>query len=160
MKTIFSRSLCVILVMLFWTCSDVEFNDPAFQADRNNELWRAISFKAEVEPDGAFVISGTNNLETIRLVLPNNIEGNYTVGDEGSAYAEYIDAFDTVFSTANPPDPSVSIYPEIGSVRITQSASDLFTGEFNFIAFDSEGLNPVGFSNGIFFEVPQRATVE
>ncbi|WP_299366188.1 DUF6252 family protein [Winogradskyella sp.] len=150
----------ILLTLIFLTaygCGDeVEFNSPAFQGDRANQLWRARAFSASIEVSGALTITGTNNVETINLRVPSAIEGTYVVGNVNAIEAEYIDAFGTVFSTNNRPDPSVSVYPELGEIVIeeidlTQGA---FTGTFRFLAFDASGLNSVGYSRGIFFRVP------
>jgi hypothetical protein len=156
LKSIFFLVLGILSVS---SCSDdVEFSNPAFQGDRNNQLWRADSFRAELTDTGELIITGTNNIETVRLILPNSNTTSYELGDTSSAKAEYIDGFGAVFSTANTADESVTIYPERGEITITEkdASRGTFTGEFRFIAFDDEGFNPVGFSNGLFLKVKLR----
>ena len=51
------------------------------------------------------------------------------------------------------PDPSVTIYPEIGEIVITESTPGTLSGTFRFNAFTSDGLNSVGFNEGVFYRV-------
>lgn len=150
----------ILLSLVFLTicsCGDeVEFNSPAFQGDRANQLWRAKAFSASIETNGYLTITGTNNIETINLRVPSVTVGTFIVGNVNSIEAEYIDGFGTRFTTNNRPDPSVSIYPEYGEIVIEEIDVERgrFTGKFRFLAFDDSGLNSVGYANGIFFKVP------
>ena len=150
----------ILLSLIFLTvlsCGDeVQFNTPAFQGDRANELWRAKAFSASIDANGFLTITGTNNIETVNLRTPSVSEGTYVVGNVNAIEAEYIDGFGTIFSTNNRPDPSVSIYPELGEIVIEEIdiANAIFTGTFRFLAFDASGLNSVGYTNGIFYKVP------
>lgn len=148
--------LSLILLSVFSCGDEVQFNSPAFQGDRANKLWRAKAFSASIDNSGFLTITGTNNIETVNLRVPSVTTGTFVVGVVNSMEAEYIDGFGTTFSTNNQPDPSVSIYPEIGEIVIEEIdvTNNTFTGTFRFLAFDSSGLNSVGYTNGIFFKVP------
>lgn len=153
MKKLILLSLVFLSVL---SCGDeVEFNSPAFQGDRANQLWRAESFSASIDANGFLTILGTNNSERVTLRVPSAVEGTYVTGNVDGMEAEYIDGFGTVFSTNNRPDPSVSIYPELGEIIIEEIdlVRSRFTGTFRFLAFDASGLNSVGYSRGIFFKV-------
>jgi hypothetical protein len=159
MKRLFLISL--VFLTLFNCGDEVQFNTPAFQGDRANQLWRAKAFSASIDANGFLTITGTNNIETVTLRVPSVSEGTFIPGDGGdnaivSIEAEYIDAFGTVYSTSNRPDPSVSIYPELGEIIIEEIdvTRGRFTGKFRFLAFDASGLNSIGYSRGIFFRVP------
>ncbi|WP_179343349.1 DUF6252 family protein [Winogradskyella ursingii] len=154
MKKIF---LLFVTSLLFLSCGDeVEFNSPAFQGDRQNLLWRADDFSATVNSSGELTITGSNNIETVNLRIPQVIEGTFVTGETNEIEAEYIDAFGTRFSTNNRPDESVSLYPELGEIIIEEigGTNSRFTGSFRFLAFDETGLNSIGFTNGVFFKVP------
>lgn len=147
----------LIFLALFSCGDEVEFNTPAFQGDRENQLWRAKSFSASIAPNGFLTIKGTNNTEIVNLRVPSVIEATFIVGNNIDVIeAEYIDSFGTSFSTNNKPDESVSIYPELGEIVIEEIdyANETFTGTYRFLAFDASGLNSVGFTNGIFYKVP------
>ena len=152
------KSLSVIMCCgLFFlvSCDGTEFNNPAFQADLNYNLWRADAFSANYDASGNLVIRGTNNIETVILTLQNANVGTQRLGTLYNSKADFIDGFGTVFTTAIEPDEEVSIYLDLGEVEITQinTASNRVSGNFYFTAYDEEGQNPVGLSNGIFFEV-------
>ena len=158
MKMLKSNRVFGVLIMiglLVSNCSDVQFNNPAFQADVNYELWRATSFSAKYDPTGNLVITGTNNFETVILTLTSASVGVRSLGPDNSSRAEYIDGFGTTFSTAVEPDEDVSVYRDLGQVEITSrnESNNTFTGTFFFEAFDPDGQNPQALSNGIFFEV-------
>jgi hypothetical protein len=140
---------------LLFSCNEVEFNNPALQADLNNELWRATSFSASYDASGSLVISGTNNIETLVLTLPSDELGSQDLGPEEGAKAVFTDGFGTKYSTAVLPDESASVYTDLGVVNLTEknTAGNTITGDFFFVAYDEEGLESVGLSNGIFFEL-------
>jgi hypothetical protein len=148
--------LSLVFLTIFSCGDEVQFNSPAFQGDRENVLWRAKAFSVSIESNGFMTITGTNNIETVNLKVPSVTTATFVVGNVNAIEAEYIDAFGTVYSTNNRPDPSVSIYPELGEIVIDDMdvAKAIFSGTFRFLAFDESGLNSVGFTNGIFFKVP------
>jgi len=154
MKKLILLSLVFLTV---YSCGDeVQFNTPAFQGDRANKLWRAKVFSASIDDNGFLTIMGTNNVETVTLRVPSANEATFIVGNVNAIEAEYVDGFGTTFSTNNRPDSEVTIYPELGEIVIEEidMANGTFTGTFRFLAFDSSGLNSVGYTNGIFFKVP------
>lgn len=148
--------LSLVFLTLFSCGDEVQFNTPAFQGDRENELWRAKAFSASIATNGFLTITGTNNLETVNLRVPSVTESTFIVGNIDTIEAEYLDGFGTTFTTNNRPDESVSIYPELGEIIIEEIdyTNKTFTGTYRFLAFDASGLNSVGFTNGIFYKVP------
>lgn len=150
------KILVVILLTTLGCGDDVEFNTPAFQANREYGLWRANFHNATISENGFLTISGGIGNESVTLTVPSVIEGSFTFGDVNSIVAVYTDPQGNVFSTNNKPDPSVSIYPEHGTIEIEtiDTVNGTFTGTFNFLAFDASGLNSVGFNEGVFYRVP------
>lgn len=151
-----SGLIAVLCFSLFLTaCDDTEFSNPAFQADLNYELWRANSFSASYDSSGNLVIRGTNTIETVVLTLTTDNVGSIDLGPDFDSKAEFIDGFGTVFTTAIEPDEEVSVYRDLGLVEITSKnqSTNTITGNFFFIAYDNNGQNPMGLSNGIFFEI-------
>ncbi|MEP5255727.1 DUF6252 family protein [Winogradskyella rapida] len=149
--------LLSLVFLTMYSCGDeVQFNTPAFQGDRENELWRAKSFSASIDANGFLTITGANNYETVELTVPSVIESEFIVGDIDVIEAKYTDGFGAEYSTTNTPDESVSVYPELGEITIEEIdvVNKTFTGTYRFLAFDASGLNSVGFTNGIFFKVP------
>ncbi|MBU2927823.1 DUF6252 family protein [Winogradskyella psychrotolerans] len=148
--------LSLVFLAVFSCGDEVQFNSPAFQGDRENELWRAKGFSASIETNGFLTITGTNAAESVILTVPSVIESTFIVGDIDVIEAQYINSFGDTFSTTNKPDESVSIYPELGEIIIEEIdvVNRTFTGTYRFLAFDASGLNSVGFTNGIFYKVP------
>jgi len=133
--------LLALIALTICSCGDeVEFSTPAFQGDRANQLWRAEAFSASINNNGVLTITGTNNVETVNLIVPSVTEGTYVTGNVDAIEAEYIDGFGTRFSTNNRPDESVSLYPELGEIIIDEInlTSATFTGTFRFLAFDAD----------------------
>jgi hypothetical protein len=145
----------LIAVLTLVSCGDeVEFSTPALQGNKNYELWRAEFFNAALDVDGQLTITGGNNIEEISFVLPSANVGTYLLSDTSAGRADFVDFNGVGYSTANTPDPSVTLYPEIGEVEITESVAGYVTGTFRFIAFTADGLQSVGFNEGIFYRVP------
>lgn len=145
----------LIAVLTLVSCGDeVEFSTPALQGNKNYELWRAEFFNASIGQNGVLTITGGNNIEDISFVLPSANTGTYLLSDTSAGRADFVDFNGVAYSTANTPDPSVTLYPEIGEVEITESTAGYVTGTFRFIAFTANGLNSVGFNEGIFYRVP------
>ncbi|WP_052184284.1 DUF6252 family protein [Psychroserpens sp. Hel_I_66] len=148
-------AILLITVLSLVSCGDeVEFNSPAFQGNREYGLWRAEFTSATIDENGFLTITAGNNVETVTLKIPTVAVGTYVLGDVDSMEGRYVDANGTVYSTNNRPDPSVSIYPEYGFVKLDEINNNTFTGTFQFLAFDESGLNSIGYNEGIFFRVP------
>jgi hypothetical protein len=147
--------ILILSFLSFASCEDTKFSSPGFQADLNYELWIADSFSASYNDAGELVITATNNIETVELTLTSDNVGSIDLGPDFNSKAEFIDGFGTVFSTAVVPDEEVSIYRELGVVEITSrnTSTNTITGNFYFQAYDADGRNPMGLSNGVFFQI-------
>lgn len=153
-------TLLLVIFITFFSCGDeIEFNTPAIQGNKNGNLWRAEFFATDID-FGGFLIEGGDNFETIQLVTSNDIGGEYTLGGESSSVAIFRDAQGIVYSTANAPDPSLSIFPSDGQVIVsnddTSSTPRRLTGTFWFNAYTADGLNVVNFNEGVFHRVPMQ----
>ncbi len=93
--------LSLVFLTLFSCGDEVKFNTPAFQGDRENELWRAKAFTASIEANGFLTITGLKNAESVTLRVPTVTESTFIVGDIEAIEAEYVDGFGTIFSTNN-----------------------------------------------------------
>lgn len=144
----------IIVITLTSCANEVEFNSPSFQGNREYGLWKAEFMSASITENGSLTISAGRNTEKVILSIPSATTGIYSFGDVNSMEARYIDADGAIYSTNNRPDPSVSIYPEIGFLNLEQIDNTNFTGTFEFLAFDTSGLNAIGFNVGKFFRVP------
>ncbi|WP_426432301.1 DUF6252 family protein [Winogradskyella sp. HB-48] len=144
MKKLIVLSLSLLSV---FSCGDeVEFNSPAFQGSLDGTSWRAKAFSASIDENGFLTLFGTNNIETLELIIPTVAVGVYVFGDVNTIEARFTRADGTVFSTNNRPDPSISIYPEYGEIRLNEIDNNRFTGTFRFTAFNASGLQSVNFT--------------
>mgnify|MGYP000601523615 CR=1 FL=1 len=147
-------ALLFLTLLTIWSCGDeVEFNSPGLSGNKNYNLWRATYFNAFVEGGNLTIIAGNNN-ERMSFFLPSLNANTYQLSDTSVASVDFVDFEDIEYSTSNSPDPSVSLYPEIGEVRITESSPGYVTGTFRFIAFTEDGLQSVGFNEGDFYRIP------
>lgn len=167
-------SLIVLLVALTSCEEDVRFNDPAVQALKNNEIWRATSFKAVRRMDNSLTITASNGFETVTLKTesadPNICEGTPIGGGTDKAGCEYYFGYDTVnvASYVLSADGIIMSYEtgvdapdelEEGALRIynrlkyTDLTQGYISGEFYFNAENTAG-EAVNFSQGIFYKIP------
>ncbi|MES2812030.1 MAG: DUF6252 family protein [Bacteroidota bacterium] len=78
-KYIFLFLLCVLGVLS--SCQDdVIFNNPAFQATINNEVWKANLKSAIKERSGVMVIKGTSQYDNLELNISSSNVGTYKLG--------------------------------------------------------------------------------
>lgn len=150
-------ALVLVTILLVFSCgNEVEFNSPAIQGNYDGNLWRASSYAADID-FGGFLIQGSNNVETLQLVTVDALAGVYTFGGESANVAIFKDANGLVYSTANDPDPSLSIYPVEGQVivdNIFDTTPRTMSGTFWFYAYTADGLKTVNFNEGVFHRVP------
>ncbi len=149
--------IALVALNIFGCGKEVSFNSPFFQGDRNNQLWRAVTFSASISTNGFLTITGTNGVETVNLSTPSVVEDTpFIFGDVNTIAAQYIDGTQTLYSTNNRPQESISLYPELGELTITEIdyTNATFSGTFNFLAFNNAGSTSVGYANGSFYKVP------
>ncbi|TXD82580.1 hypothetical protein ESY86_14085 [Subsaximicrobium wynnwilliamsii] len=147
-------ALLFIIAISLVSCDDTEFNDPAFQGNKDYVLWRADAFSASIDDNGFLTITGSNNVETVNLRVPTVQVGTYVLGEVNAREAQVVTVDGTVYSTNNRPADSISLYPELGFVKIDEISNNTFTGTFEFLVFDESGLNSIGYNEGIFYRVP------
>jgi hypothetical protein len=159
-----------ITVLLMFSCSEEnEFKITTFQAQREGDgvLFNANIYSAQVDENGVITIEGSTSLETITLVAypqdATSCTGAISVG-QGSCYdmqynasfANFIDENNVLWSTNKIPDESVQVYRPDGMISITAGSLEegTLSGRFYFNAFNPTGLNSVGFSEGVFNNIP------
>ena len=150
--------ILLITVLTFASCGDeVEFNTPSIQGNKDYVFWKAEFFNADIDSNGYLTITGGNNVETLKLRIPSVAVGTYILGDVQSMVATFTTADGTVYSTNNPPDDSVTLYPEYGFIKLDEIINNTFTGTFEFNAYDEDGLNVVNFG-GVLEQNPDTST--
>lgn len=135
---------------------NLEFNNPAIQAFKENDAWRARYYAADID-FGGFVIEGGVNGETVQLITVTDTRGTFDLGGENPSIAIFKDSQGVVYSTANEPDPSLSVYPAEGQIvvdNITSADPKEIIGSFWFTAYSADGMQSINFNRGVFYKVP------
>ncbi|MFB9051676.1 DUF6252 family protein [Formosa undariae] len=148
-------STIFIICLMFISCDDnVEFNDPAFQANKGDEVWKSTSEEASRVSD-VLTVSAVFNGEVIALEAPYEI-GVDTLGAGRTSKATFTDVngieYSTLFSAVN--DPTVFYSEGIISITELNGVEGYVSGEFWFTAYDNDGLEKININQGVFFRVP------
>jgi hypothetical protein len=153
MKRIF---YLLVIVLTASSCGDeVEFNTPAMQASKDGVDWRADYFAGDID-FGGFIFEGGTRNEVLQLITPTDGTGTFSLSSTSGAVAIFKDFDGTIYSTANIPDPSVTVYPIEGEISVSEidnSSPKRVSGEFYFTAFSEDGLRSVNFIRGVFHRV-------
>ena len=158
-----STVIVFAFIVMCFGCSDtIEFNNPAFQANREGVTWKADFFAADID-FGKFLFEGRDGVEVLQLIPSDDRRGTYILGPDSESVAIFRDAIGTVFSTANLPDPSITLFPPDGEI-VVQSLDNSdpmrVTGTFRFTAFSEDGLQSVTFIDGVFFRISLSGGLE
>jgi hypothetical protein len=150
-------SILFITLLTIYGCGDViEFNTPAIQGNKDGNLWRANFYSSDID-FGGWLIEGRNNSGTLQLVTTADTRGIFELGAESGNIAIFKDFDGTIYSTANAPDPSLSLYPAEGQIIVEDINNTLpktTVGTFWFNAYTADGLRTLNFNEGVFYHVP------
>lgn len=156
----------ILTAFTFWGCSDtLQFNTPAFQTKKDGNLWKAVTYNANIDGAGVLTIVASDNLETIILVVNNTVLGVHDVVQTTSS-GTLLDIDNVLFSSNNTPNPNIQIYPAGGQINLTDVNTEeaYVSGTFYFNAFTNSGLTAANFNEGNFYKIPlvgaAAATVE
>jgi len=135
-----------LLIMLCNCSNNLEFNDRAFQGIKDNELWRASEFSAQIDDKGGLKIVGIFNDESITLNITSPITGVYELGIDSENRISYKPSGSSEFSTLNG-----------GSGIVTINAYNMeaqtISGSFSFNAFSANG-DMTNMIDGVIYQVP------
>ncbi|WP_203295317.1 DUF6252 family protein [Luteirhabdus pelagi] len=127
-------------------CEDVQVNDPGFQGNLNDELFKANDARVFPNEDGSALIQGYTDTETMTLRISGQGEGVYPIGSNNTNYATFENFEGFVYSTI----------PE-GNGQIVVSRWDetnkIVSGSFRYTAY-LPNIDTLAVSQGTFFEVP------
>jgi len=152
MKKFFS--LLVLLTVLTSCEEDIQFNTPAVQALKNNELWRATEFSATKGTDNSLTITATNGFEELVLRTASTTPGAYQLGVNATDKASYVLAVDN-----NQENYQTGAGLGSGAITISDDVTEtnvdagFITGTFHFAAV-SDGGDEIYFQEGVFYKVP------
>jgi hypothetical protein len=148
--------LYIFLLFAFISCeSDVKFNNPTFEGQKDNVFWRAVDSKALLAANGSLTIEAYTRNEKVTLKTTSTNPGTYFLGTSTSKTATYVltDASGTItFLTGIGIGNGEIVIEEYDAVNRT------ITGTFKFNAENVDN-NPLAgpilnFQYGVFYKVP------
>jgi hypothetical protein len=145
----------ILFSTLIACTTEVEFNNPAFEGQKDNVFWRAIDTKAFVGADGSLTINAYTKNEIVTLKTTSTAEQDYPLGTSMSNMATYVltDASGKItFSTGI----------DIGNGEVViekyDAVNQTVTGTFKFNAeniYNNPLAGPLlNFQYGHFYKVP------
>ena len=158
------RKLIVLIAVVFtaFSCEeDVRFNNPSFQALKNDVFWRAIDSRATIAADGSLLIEAFTSNEILSIKTTGSAKDfEYLLGGGNSQNVVYslkekaqVTIYRTDGTTANGRI-TVTEYDEIN-----KTISGTFT--FNIKNSDeSDIISPIiSFREGVFYKVPVSSQI-
>ncbi len=148
--------LYLFVFFAFISCTDeVKFNNPTFEAQKDNVFWRAIDYKAFLASDGSLSIEGYSRNEKLTLKTTSTTAQTYPLGTSDSKTATYVftDATGTItFATGFGIGEGQIVIEEYDAINKT------VTGTFKFNAeniYNNPLAGPVlNFQYGHFYKIP------
>ena len=150
------------LILLLSSCvDDVKFNNPAFQALKDNVFWRAQNYNAYTTTNGTFVIEAYLGSEKVTLQTASPALHSYILGIDDVSKASYSNTLPaelTNFSTGK--------NKGSGLITITEFniENNTISGTFKFTAVNADATNTdhpkINFTEGVFYKVPVRPASE
>lgn len=148
--------LFIVILFAFISCeSDVKFNNPTFEGQKDNVFWRAVDSKAILATNGSLTIEAYTRNEKVTLKTTSTIAQTYPLGTSTSKMATYVltDANGTItFSTGIGIGEGEIVIEEYDAVNMT------VTGTFKFNAENINNNPLVGpilnFQYGRFYKIP------
>jgi hypothetical protein len=149
----------LVLLVAFTSCEeDIQFNNPAVQAFKDNEQWRATDFDAVKNGNTVILTAHINDVETVVLYI--NAPAPESVHELGvnelnrATYQFSVDGISGDYKTGT----------GIGNGRITLNRAEdnnldgtggkaFISGSFWFNALNADG-DIVNFQKGEFYKVP------
>lgn len=148
----------LVLLVAFTSCEeDVKFNNPAVQALKNDELWRATEFWA-VKSGSSVILTAKNDVETV--VLKINAPAPNSVHDLGvnelnkATYQLSVDGIEDFYETGTGlGNGRIVIRGEMDNNINGTDGKGFISGNFYFNAYNAAD-NVVNFQKGVFYKVP------
>ena len=122
-----------IISIAFSSCQeDVKFNNPGFQAQKDDVFWRAIDARAYVSETGKLTIEALTQNETLTLKTSSKNVGTYTLGTTNlNNEATYTSNFDEIlleYATIVVPGPVSNVTIINGGTGYANTSSVNTTG--------------------------------
>jgi hypothetical protein len=151
------KYICLILlVFITVSCTeDIKFNNPAFQALKDNVFWRGQNYKAYLGTNGNVTIEGALGFEKIVLQTASSAEQTHILGVDEASKASYSNTFPeqaSFFSTGTNKGSGQIVITDFDAENKTISG----TFKFNAPNLDenSTASLSINFTEGVFYKVP------
>lgn len=153
----------LVLLVAFASCEeDIKFNNPAVQALKNDELWRATTFSAKKSGNSVIIIA-QNDVETLTMTInapaPNSVH-DLGINDLNAATFELdVDGIKETYKTGTDfGNGKIVIRGEVDNNINGTDGKGFISGNFYFNAYNADETKVVNFQKGVFYKVP--VTVE
>ena len=173
MKRIFSL---LIVLAFFASCeTDVTSNTPAFQARKDNFMWRAQDYTAVYNPmDNSLVLSAYKGFEVLTITVgPVNVGGSetgvffedatFTLDEDATAFAtySYVDNGMTFeYSTLGQESTTGEIVLENTANQKMGTISGRWRFDAPYVGDLTNAPERINFQNGVFYEIPLTFVAE
>ncbi|WP_026451280.1 DUF6252 family protein [Aequorivita capsosiphonis] len=135
----------LLAALSLFSCEDIEKNDPALQANIDNNFYASNDARASLNDDGSLTIQGFTQLETLTLQLSQLAEGNFTIAEGRPNYAVFQGLGGNTYSSR--PDGEGMI-----TISEVNEANKTLTGTFRFNAF-LPGIDTIYVSKGVLHNI-------
>ena len=148
----------LVLLVAFASCEeDIKFNNPAVQAEKNNEKWKATSFSAK-KTGNSVIITASNDVETVTLTInapaPNSVHNLGLDDVNTAAYELKVDNIQETYRTGTDlGNGKIVIMGERDNNINGTDGKGFISGTFYFNAYNEED-EAVNFQEGVFYKVP------
>lgn len=147
-----------LIALSFSSCEeDLSVNNPAFEATKNYDFWRASKMQAFVK-DGNLVLVGATDNENVTLYVDSYELGKeYLLGKTNYTIATYTKELNDVVYSYSTSSSTGSGYIKLDPVekQVPGKISGVFMAEMT--AVDGKALPEtpsVNFNKGVFFQIP------
>jgi len=160
----------LMIVSVLASCTeDVSFNTPAFQARKNNFIWRAKDFSAVYNPlDSTLVLTGFEKFDKVVMTAyPVLISGNGTSSffqDNDFDLANNVNAFATystvnngqtyLYSTDVEDQANGELVFKNGAIQKPGTISGTFRFDAPYIGEIPNAPERINFQEGVFYQIP------
>ena len=153
----------LLIFFVFNSCSDdVTFNEVAFQALKNNVLWKSSDFKAYLNTDGSLTLIATSQQESLIIDLDDSVKGNYyfsPISVSTATFITFVDGQESAFISdqINDYGENDDMISGDGTLNIVRNDGNTVSGTFSLTLVnedDQSDERKVDFTKGNFNNIP------
>lgn len=162
-------ALLMIVSVLISCEEDVSFNTPAFQARKDNFLWRATDYSAVYNPvSKTLILTGFQGFEKVTMTAcPVLITGEGTAAffqdatfdlannsDAVALYSNVNNGQDYFYSTAVADQANGELMLTNGSIQKPGTISGSFRFDAPYVGEIANAPERINFQEGVFYQIP------